>query len=70
MTRASAGPEAIRVAESIRAACVEAAVAAYEDAGIRGLCAEGRWEAALGAVRQLDVREAARPPAAPPGGTG
>jgi hypothetical protein len=42
-------------AETIRAACVNAAVAAYEDAGIRGLCAEGRWEAALAAIRHLDL---------------
>ncbi len=28
------------VVEALRAACVEAALLAYEDAGIRGLCAE------------------------------
>lgn len=27
---------------------------AYEDAGVRGLCDEGRWEAAVGAVRSMD----------------
>ena len=43
------------LAETVRAACVDAASLAYEDAGIRGLCAEGRWEAALTAIRQLDV---------------
>ena len=42
------------LAEHVRAACLEAALAAYEDAGIRGLCAEGRWEAALAAIRQLE----------------
>jgi hypothetical protein len=41
--------------EMVRAACLDAALAAYEDAGIRGLCAEGRWEAALAAIRQLDL---------------
>jgi len=41
--------------EKVRAACLEAALAAYEDAGIRGLCAEGRWEAALAAVRQVNL---------------
>jgi hypothetical protein len=40
--------------ETVRAACLEAALAAYEDAGIRGLCAEGRWEAALAAIRHVD----------------
>jgi hypothetical protein len=45
----------ILLADTIRAACLDAAQQAYEDAGIRGLCAEGRWEAALSAVRQLDV---------------
>ena len=39
----------------MRAACLEAAAAAYEDAGIRGLCVEGRWEAALGAIQHLDL---------------
>jgi hypothetical protein len=41
--------------ELVRAACLDAALAAYEDAGIRGLCADGRWEAALAAIRQLDL---------------
>jgi hypothetical protein len=43
------------VIEAVRAACLEAALAAYEDAGIRGLCAEGRWEAALAAIRHVDL---------------
>ena len=34
-------PEAIDVAEAVRDHCVEAALRAYEDAGISGLCAEG-----------------------------
>ena len=42
-------------AESIRRALIEAAQAAYEDAGIQGLCEEGRWEAAVSAMRALDV---------------
>ena len=44
------------LAEAVRAACVETAVLAYEDAGIRGLCDEGRWEYALSAIRRLDLR--------------
>jgi hypothetical protein len=42
--------------ERIRRACLEAAQRAYEDAGLRGLCAEGRWEAAIDAMRALDLR--------------
>jgi hypothetical protein len=41
--------------EAVRAACLKAAIQAYEDAGISGLCAEGRWEAALAAMRQVDL---------------
>jgi quinol monooxygenase YgiN len=41
--------------ETIRAAVVDAAVEAYEDAGVRGLCLEGRWEAAVSAMRSLDL---------------
>jgi hypothetical protein len=43
------------VAEAVRRACAEAAAGAYEDAGIRGLCAEGRWEVALEAIRRVDL---------------
>jgi hypothetical protein len=49
-------PEELNVdaAEAVRRACIDAAERAYEDAGVRGLCPEGRWEAALGAMRALD----------------
>lgn len=43
------------VADAVRTACVNAMLAAYEDAGVRGLCAEGRWEAAVAAVRDIDL---------------
>ncbi len=43
------------LAEAVRRACLEAAEAAWLDAGIRGLCAEGRWELALQAIRELDL---------------
>jgi hypothetical protein len=45
----------LTMADTVRAACLDAARLAYEDAGIRGLCAEGRWEAALAAIRDLDL---------------
>jgi hypothetical protein len=35
---------------------MKAALLAYDDAGIRGLCHEGRWEDALDALRHLDLR--------------
>ncbi len=40
---------------AIRQAFVEAAARAWDDAGLAGLCAEGRWEAALQALRSVDV---------------
>ncbi len=42
-------------AETVRNACIAAAVSAYEEGGVLGLCAEGRWEYAISAMRQLDV---------------
>lgn len=48
-----------RLVAAVREACVQAAVAAYEDGGMRGLCAEGRWELALEAIRDLDLSEVA-----------
>ena len=46
-----------RLAESVRTACLAAARQAYEDAGFSGLCAEGRWEAAQGAMASLDLED-------------
>lgn len=42
-------------AERIREALIDAAIHAYEDAGVQGLCAAGRWEAALSALEILDL---------------
>lgn len=44
-----------RLAEAVRAACLSAARQAYENAGISGLCEEGRWECAVGAIQSLDL---------------
>ncbi|MCP5315566.1 MAG: acetyltransferase [Chromatiaceae bacterium] len=44
------------LAESVRQGCIAAALEAYESAGISGLCAEGRWELAIQAMRCLDLR--------------
>ena len=43
------------LAERVRSLLIEHALAAYTDAGVRGLCAEGAWEAAVTALRQLDL---------------
>ena len=43
------------LAKRIRDACLEAALQAYEDAGMQGLCAEGRWEAAIGALKTVEL---------------
>ena len=42
-------------AEIVRQACIAAALEGYEDAAMRGLCCEGAWEAAIGAIRRLDL---------------
>ena len=44
-----------KIAEAVRQACIDTALVAYEDAGINGLCHEGRWECAVDAIRSLDV---------------
>ena len=43
------------VAKRIREKCIDAILEAYEDAGIQGLCDEGRWEAAVSALRTVDL---------------
>jgi len=48
-------PEWQALAERVRSALIECALAAHTDAGVRGLCAEGAWEAAVSALRQLDL---------------
>jgi hypothetical protein len=45
-----------RLAEAVRAACIQAALASYQDALMDGLCAEGAWECAIGAMQALDLR--------------
>lgn len=44
-----------RLAEAVRAACLDAAIKSYEQASISGLCGEGAWEAARGAIQMLDI---------------
>jgi hypothetical protein len=44
-----------RLAQAVRDACVRAALESYEQAGLSGLCAEGRWEVAVDSMRSLEV---------------
>ncbi len=59
--------DTIEIAEIVRSACWKAALEAYEDAGISGLCAEGRWEYAMQAISTLDL-EKVLSQSNPPGG--
>ncbi len=43
------------IAETIRAACLQAAQQGYERAAADGLCDEGALEVALDAIRSLDL---------------
>ena len=49
--------EAKALAEKVRAACIESALRGYENAQISGLCREGAWEAAISAIRILDLKD-------------
>ena len=45
------------VVERVREACIQEALRAYEQAGISGLCHEGRFEAAVSAMRMVDLAD-------------
>jgi hypothetical protein len=47
--------QVLDLAERVRQACVEAALAGYERAEISGLCREGAFEAAISAIRMVDL---------------
>jgi hypothetical protein len=46
----------MQMAEAVRQACMTAALQAYDEAGVSGLCHEGRWEYAVDAMRGLPLR--------------
>jgi hypothetical protein len=46
----------LRIAEAVRQACLAAALQAYEDAGVSGLCEVGRWEYVIDTLRHLELR--------------
>jgi hypothetical protein len=49
--------DTLSLAERVRHVLVQTALEAYEDAALRGLCSEGAWEAAMSALRQVDLSE-------------
>ncbi|HEX6939331.1 MAG TPA: hypothetical protein VF158_07955 [Longimicrobiales bacterium] len=52
---ADAGLDPRVLAAAVRDACVQTAIEAFDDAGVRGLCGEGALEYALDAIRRLDL---------------
>jgi hypothetical protein len=57
------------VANTVREACIRAALDGYQQASISGLCHEGAFEVAVDAIRMLDVAAVVQPvvaPATPP----
>lgn len=55
MRRPFVNIDSMRLAERVRAALVQSALDAYEDAALRGLCCEGAWEAAVSAMRRQNL---------------
>jgi hypothetical protein len=45
----------MQLADTVRAACIRAALDGYQQASISGLCHEGAFEAAVDAMRMLDL---------------
>lgn len=60
MDEQAVDPEKKRFAETVREVCLREAKEAYEDARMRGLCEEGAWECALGAIEAFDVDDLVR----------
>ncbi len=49
------GFDPLQIAAAVRNACVLAALDGYERAQIAGLCRQGAWEAAIDAMRTVDL---------------
>ena len=47
--------DVIRILEQLRDVCHDAAVQGYQDATMSGLCHNGAWENAIGAIKMIDV---------------
>jgi hypothetical protein len=59
-----AAPDPLQLAAAVRTACIQAALDGYEQAQIAGLCQEGAWEAAVDAMRMVDLETILQDPAA------
>lgn len=44
-----------RIAQLVKDECIQAALQGYEHASMSGLCHEGAWEAAISAIRGVDL---------------
>jgi hypothetical protein len=51
---------AIKIARAAIAECKRTFRENYENAGMSGLCEEGRWEAAFGSLDTIDINRIAR----------
>lgn len=49
-----------RLAEAVREACIAAAQQGYDNASMSGLCEEGALEAAISAIRMVDLEALVR----------
>lgn len=63
MTRHAPADDARVLAEAVRQACLDAAREALQTAAFSGLCREGAEEAALDAIRALDLEKTLHLPA-------
>ena len=43
------------LAQSVKTACIQAAIDGYQNAAISGLCHEGASEASVSAIRMIDL---------------
>jgi hypothetical protein len=44
-----------QISEQIRTICIQSAIEAYEEAGVKGLCQEGRWALAVDAMKHVNL---------------
>ena len=60
MSQLKIDPTQRALAEKVRAACVQAAIAGFEQARMDGLCAEGAVETAVSAIQNLNLEKLLR----------
>lgn len=49
--------EQLKLAKTIKKACIKAAQEGFRDASMSGLCTDGAMEAAVSAIQKLDVEK-------------